>query len=348
MNNYTKQRLYYFIMLLILFSINTLSFAQTINSPQHADIEVFVRQGCPHCKQAENFLDKLKIEQTDLTIIIHDVSTDKQALQQLQTLAEQLKVNNVRVPAFYINGQLIIGYSDEISTGQWIKDALIQQISPPSIKSSDNGSCEAVESLSCEAPKPPVISQKFNINFLGQSLSLDDIGLPLFTLAMGLLDGFNPCSMWVLILMISLLAPLGNRKRMFIIAGTFVVIEGIAYFMFMAAWLNLFLFIGLSRISEIIIALIALVAGLINLKDFFRYGWGVSLSIPASAKPNIYAQMRRILQAQSLFAAIIGVIILALLVQIVEFLCTSGFPALFTRILTLKQLDSVSYYSYLL
>lgn len=348
MNNYTKQALYYLIMLLILFSINTPSFAQTINSAQHTDIEVFVREGCPHCKQAESFLEKLKIEQANLTIIIHDVSTDKQALQQLQTLAQQLKVNNVRVPAFYINGQLIVGYSDETSTGQWIKDALIQQISPSSIKSSDNGSCEAVESLSCEAPTPPVISQKFNINFLGQSLSLDDIGLPLFTLAMGLLDGFNPCSMWVLILMISLLAPLGNRKRMLIIAGTFVAVEGIAYFMFMAAWLNLFLLIGLSRISEIIIALIALVAGLINLKDFFRYGWGVSLSIPASAKPNIYAQIRRILQAQSLFAAIIGVIILALLVQIVEFLCTSGFPALFTRILTLKQLDSVGYYSYLL
>jgi hypothetical protein len=167
-------------------------------------------------------------------------------------------------------------------------------------------------------------------------------------LALGLLDGFNPCSMWVLILMISLLAPLNNRPRMLAIAGTFVAVEGIAYFVFMAAWLNLFLLIGLSRLSEIIIAALALLAGAIHLKDFWRFGWGVSLSIPAAAKPGIYMRMRRILQADNLTAALIGTVVLAVLVQIVELMCTSGFPALFTRILTLQKLDSLSYYGYLL
>ena len=116
----------------------------------------------------------------------------------------------------------------------------------------------------------------------------------------------------------------------------------------MAAWLNLFLLIGLSRISEIVIAVIALLAGLINLKDFWFYGRGVSLSIPDSAKPDIYARMRRILQAQNLTGALVGAVVLAILVQVVEFMCTSGFPALYTRILTLKQLDSINYYGYLL
>jgi hypothetical protein len=148
--------------------------------------------------------------------------------------------------------------------------------------------------------------------------------------------------------MISLLAPMNNRLRMSAIAGTFVVVEGVAYFIFMAAWLNLFLLIGLSRISEIVIAVIALLAGMINLKDFWLYGRGVSLSIPDAAKPGIYTRMRRILQAQNLTGALIGTVLLGVLVQIVEFMCTSGFPALYTRILTLKQLDSTSYYSYLL
>jgi hypothetical protein len=116
----------------------------------------------------------------------------------------------------------------------------------------------------------------------------------------------------------------------------------------MAAWLNLFLLIGLSRASEIVIAVLALTAGAINLKDFLAFGRAVSLSIPASAKPGIYARMRGILQAESLVGAIAGAAVLAVLVQIVELLCTSGFPALYTRILTLKQLDSVSYYGYLL
>jgi cytochrome c biogenesis protein CcdA len=165
---------------------------------------------------------------------------------------------------------------------------------------------------------------------------------------MGLLDGFNPCSMWVLLLMISLLAPLNDRRRMIAIAGTFVLIQGIAYFLFMAAWLTFFLVIGLSRASQWAIAAIAIIAGLINVKDFLALKIGISLSIPERAKPGIYSRMRGILHAESLGAAIIGAIILAILVQFVEFLCTSGFPALFTRILTLRELDAGAYYGYLL
>jgi hypothetical protein len=154
--------------------------------------------------------------------------------------------------------------------------------------------------------------------------------------------------MWVLILMISLLAPMNDRRRMLAIAGTFVVIQGLAYYAFMAAWLNLFLLIGLSRASEIVLGAIALVAGLINLRDFRGHGSGVSLSIPAAAKPGIYARMRAILHAENLGAALIGAVILGFLVQVVELLCTSGLPALFTRILTLRALDPALYYGYLL
>jgi hypothetical protein len=165
---------------------------------------------------------------------------------------------------------------------------------------------------------------------------------------MGLLVGFNPCSMWVLLLMISMLAPLNDRRRMLAVAGTFVLVEGIAYFVFMAAWLNLFLLIGLSRASQLVIAAIAIVAGLINVKDFFAFGRGISLSIPGSAKPKIYQRIRDILHAKNLGAAIVATIVLALLVQVVEFMCTSGFPALYTRILTLRELPPASYYGYLL
>jgi hypothetical protein len=140
---------------------------------------------------------------------------------------------------------------------------------------------------------------------------------------------------------------MNNRFRMFAIAGTFVAVEGIAYFVFMAAWLNLFLLIGYSHTSEIIIAAIALLVGVVNIKDFWAFGWGFSLSIPATAKPAIYARIRNILQAGNLAAAIFGAIVLACVVQIVEFMCTSGFPALFTRILTLKRLDGLNYYGYL-
>ena len=343
------------------FALNSMAFAQaevllpeksSVSNVPSADIEVFVRNGCPHCAKAELFLQALKREQPALRIVIHDVSQEPAALEQLQLLAKNQGESTVRVPVFQVGGQLIIGYSDELTTGQLIRSALARaKIPAQTPKQQDaSGSCEAKESLTCEAggEVSTQAPQPFMLDFFGHQLSLDEVGLPLFTLAMGLLDGFNPCSMWVLILMISLLAPMNNRPRMFAIAGTFIAVEGIAYFIFMAAWLNLFLLIGLSRISEIVIAAIALLAGMINLKDFWFIGRGISLLIPDSAKPDIYARMRRILQAQNLAGALIGAVVLAILVQIVEFMCTSGFPALYTRILTLKQLDTMSYYGYLL
>ncbi len=312
------------------------------------DIEVFVREGCPHCARAKEFLARLQQERPDLRVLIRDVERDEDAMSRLHDLAAA-NGSPTRVPAFLIRSEFFVGYSDETTTGRMIRNA-VGPVTPPPNTGEQSQSCEAESSLSCEggAAVAATASEQYEIDFFGRKLSVEQLGLPLFTLAMGMLDGFNPCSMWVLLLMISLLAPLNDRRRMLAIAGTFIVVEGIAYFLFMAAWLNLFLFIGLSRISEQVIAVIALMAGTINIKDFLAFGRGVSLSIPDSAKPGIYARMRAILHAESMIGAIIGAFVLGVLVQIVEFMCTSGFPALYTRILTLHQLEGSSYYAYLI
>lgn len=328
-----------------------LALAAAVSPARAADsgrIELFVREGCPHCAQAEAFMEQLGRERPGLSIVVRDVSTEPAALARLQELAQATGAGVARVPAAYVNGQLILGYSAEASTDKLIRSALaggrVAGTAP-----TDASSCEAEESLSCGPgadAAPP--QEDFSITLFGRTVTLDDVGLPAFSIVLGLLDGFNPCSMWVLLLMISLLAPLNDRRRMLAIAGTFVVVQGIAYFAMMVAWLNLFLFIGASRASQIAIALIAIVAGLINLKDFVAFGRGISLSIPAAAKPRIYHRMAGILRAPTYMAAIAGTIVLALLVQVVEFMCTSGFPALFTRILTLRELDAATYYGYML
>jgi glutaredoxin len=341
------------VLLALLWSFSGWVYADNLKPMQIAgqtvDIEVFVRDGCPHCANAELFLQALQHEQPGLQISIRDIEKEPAALERLKAIARTQQSNMVRVPAFYLNQHLIIGYADAATTGKLLRAELAQQphANPPPDSA---GSCGAAEALSCTAENTtnPHVPEDFDLTLLGRHISLSQVGLPLFTITMGLLDGFNPCSMWVLILMISLLAPMQDRKRMLAVAGTFIAVEGIAYFVFMAAWLNLFLLIGLSRTSEIIIAGIAIVAGAINLKDFWAFGWGVSLSIPKSAKPGIYARIRGILQAQNLPAAMLGAVVLAILVQIVEFLCTSGFPALFTRILTMRQATGMGYYAYLL
>jgi len=315
-----------------------------------ADIEVFVREGCPHCAEAEKFLAKLAREKPALKIVIRDIYRDPGALVRLQEVAKVHQRGALKVPAFYLNGQLLVGFADEASTGQLILAELAKTGSLPSSTASEAGSCAPTpEETGCQPERSGALGQaEIGVDFLGRHLTITQTGLPLFTLAMGLLDGFNPCSMWVLVLMISLLASMRDRPRMLAVAGSFIAVEGIAYFMFMASWLNLFLWLGFSRISEIIIAGIALFAGAVNLKDFLAFGRGFSLSIPESAKPGIYARIRGILHAENLLGAVMGAVVLAVLVQIVEFLCTSGFPALYTRILTLEKLDTLSYYAYLL
>jgi hypothetical protein len=153
--------------------------------------------------------------------------------------------------------------------------------------------------------------------------------------------------MWVLLFLLSLLVNLRNRLKMALIAGTFVAVSGLVYFVFMAAWLNMFLLIGLSRPIQIGFGVIALLVGVVNVKDFFALRHGISLSIPESAKPGLYARIRRILQADNLAAALAGIVILAGLVNLIELLCTAGFPALYTQILTLHQMPAWEYYSYL-
>ena len=153
--------------------------------------------------------------------------------------------------------------------------------------------------------------------------------------------------MWVLLFMLSLLATLANRMKMLLIAGTFVAVEGLAYFAFMAAWLNLFLLIGISRITELVLGAIGVLAGAVNIKDFWAFKRGISLSIPETAKPRLYERIRRILQAENMTVALLGTVVFAVLVQAVELLCTAGLPALYTRVLSLQQLEWWAYYGYL-
>jgi len=178
-------------------------------------------------------------------------------------------------------------------------------------------------------------------------VQLEAVGLPLFTVAIGLLDGFNPCAMWVLLFLLSILVGLRSRSRMFLIGGIFVLVSGLVYFAFMAAWLNVFLLIGMSRGIQLALGGIALALGGLNVKDFFAFGAGVSLGIPERAKPGIYARVRRILTAENMAGAIAGVVVLAALVNTVELLCTAGLPALYTQILTLRELPGWAYYGYL-
>jgi glutaredoxin len=296
-----------------------------------ADIEMFTREGCPYCAAALAFLEDLQRERPGLRIVRRDVQTDLAARDRLVGLAAQHGVEQLGVPAFYIRGHLIVGFGGAETTGAELK-ALLDL--PPA---DDRAATERRRARDDEAVRAP---------FLGP-LRARDVGLPVFTVVLGLLDGFNPCAMWVLLFVLSLLVNLRDRRKMAVIGATFVLVSGVVYFAFMAAWLNLFLLVGVSRPTQVVLAIVAGVIGALNMKDALAAGHGPSLTIPASARPGIYARVRAIVTAERLGAALAGVIVLAVLVNVIELLCTAGFPALYTRILTLRELPAWQYYAYL-
>lgn len=196
------------------------------------------------------------------------------------------------------------------------------------------------------APPKDSTNDEVDLPLFG-SVRAGDLGLPLFTIAIGLVDGFNPCAMWVLLFLLSILVNLHDRLKILAVAGTFVMISGLAYFAFMAAWLNVFQIVGFFRPAQIVLGLLAVFIGSIHVKDFFAFHKGISLSIPEAAKPGIYSRVRHIVTAENIFGAIVGAAGLAVLVNVVELLCTAGLPALYTQILTLRGLPTWQEYAYL-
>ena len=292
-------------------------------SPSHAldatsckNITVFVTTTCPHCIAAREYLTDLQSRVADLSVTILEIDKDSGARDRFIAFNSREQIARPGVPTFSICDQAIIGFEQ-----QRIERAIY-------------------------APRSITQEPTVALPILG-SISVDDVGLPLFTVAIGLLDGFNPCAMWVLLFLLSILVHVKSRSRIALIASTFVIVSGLVYFAFMAAWLNAFLVLGYSRFIQLLIGVIAILIGLIHLKDFFAFRRGLSLSIPSAAKPKIYQRVRAVVRAENTLVALLGVSILAVLVNFLELLCTAGLPALYTQILSQQALDKISYYAYL-
>lgn len=283
-------------------------------------IEVFVRDGCPHCADAKAFLVQLQQEHPDVEVRLRPVDTDAAARERLTDLFRAAGEWPPGVPTFVVNRRMLIGFDDAAHKGRELRAMLDPAAAPPA---------EAVGGS------------------LVGGLSVNRLGLPMFTLALGLLDGVNPCAMWVLLFLLSLLVRLQNRRRMALIAGTFVLVSGVVYYAFMAAWLNVFLAVGFSGPVRLGLALLALAIGAFNVKDSVWPGHGPSLSIPASARPGLASRMARLRETQALPAMLLGVATLAIVVNLVELLCTAGLPAIYTAVLTQQGLSPAAHYAYI-
>ena len=325
------------------------------HAPKEFIIYFFWGKGCPHCEEEKLFMDEMTKEYVNLKVVDYEVWYSKRNASLLAKMAAAYKMRASGVPVTFIDRNAFIGFSKH-SRGEIteaIRNCLSIECADPALilsgglsqgetaAPSQRGTSDKTEDVECTEKSKTVY-----IPWIG-NLSTSEMSLPVITLLIAGLDSFNPCAFFVLFSLLGLLIHARSRYKMFLIGSEFVFFSGFIYFLFMTAWLNVFLFMGEVEIITKSAGAVAVIIAAINIKDFFRFKKGVSLTIPDGAKPKLFDRMRKLMKSTSLPSIVIGTAVLAIAANSYELLCTAGFPMVYTRILTLKNLSTLSYYLYL-
>ncbi len=308
----------------------------------------FWSKTCPHCQKAHPFVDALPQQYPWLTLHSLELTEYPDHVQQYVTMSSALGLEAQYVPAFFACGNMTAGYDSADTSGAALV-ASLEQCRATALAATGAGTHAGAEvgaETAAAAALAPPAAPALSLPLLG-ALDAESLSLPAFTLVVAGLDAFNPCAFFVLMFLLSLMVHAQSRARMALIGGVFVICSGLLYFVFMAAWLNIFLVVGELALITTIAGLVAIVIAAINIKDFFWFKQGVSLSIPSSARPGLYQRSRNVLRASSLGAMLAGTAVLAVAANSYELLCTSGFPMVYTRTLTLQNLPTPTFYLYL-
>ncbi|HLC75999.1 MAG TPA: glutaredoxin [Candidatus Peribacterales bacterium] len=323
-------------------------------------MHVFVRDGCPHCAALERFMDEW-FEAGGAPDVTYYEVMNKASQELFAKVQERMPGLTQGVPTIILDGHIIQGYETDLTTGKRIKDlyekclvredgcitfdAFMEGAGAKSIAESSS-TCSGDPEHPCEANED---DERFIFDFwfVGKT-DLRDLSLPALSLILGGLDGFNPCAMWVLISLLTLLINTRSWTKIFVIGGTFLLVSGAMYYLFIAAWLNVFLLLGFNQIIQKIIGIVAIGGGSFYLYEAFGKDPNQCKVTNFSQRQKTIDRMKKVLSASSWPLMIGGVAILAASVNLVELVCTAGLPAIFSAILAQNALTSVEHYWYLL
>lgn len=336
-------------MFLFFVAVPTSAYEKQIN------IYFFKADGCPHCAKEELFLQTLENKYSKVKVIDLEITRNRQNLELLKKVGILLSAEVSGVPFTVIGNKYISGYADDKTTGTRIEAmvknaqegdyqnmvgmllAVGQEETKPELKSENGGKIPAAATL------PKIIK----LPILGE-LEVKNLSLPALTFTIALLDGFNPCAMWVLVFLISLLLGMKNRLRMWLLGSTFILASGVVYFLFLSAWLNLFLFLGFIIWVRLIVGVFALGAGGYYLYDYWTNRQGACKVTEGKKRKKIFDMLKEIAHEKKIVLALVGIVFLAFAVNLIELICSAGLPAVYTQVLSLSKLPAWQYYLYLL
>ncbi len=314
----------------------------TINSDhvvQTDAVYLFYSPTCPHCHAAMKFIDeKIKPKYKDIKIKEIDL-TNKSNLPLYDIYAKTygLRPGHRGVPAIYVGDKYMLGYGEDSESGVEL-ESYISKFEPS--KTYQIIAKDVVENDNVTK------SKMLKVPFLGE-IDVFKISLPALSVVLGLLDGFNPCAMWMLAYLISLVAGMHDKKKMWTIVGTFVFAEWVLYFLFMTTWLNVFLFVGYLKPVMLAIGIVALYSSIISLKTFFS-GAAIECHIDPEMRKKTMGRIQKTVSVEinsvATFLAVLG---LAFVVNSVEFLCSAAIPAVYTNVLANAGISTFMRYVYI-
>ena len=326
------------ILTLILLGITLLlweAHQQRLDAPATHQITFFFHPQCPHCRAQKTFIPYLQAKYPELSWRMLDTSVpaNVRLLRSFLDKSQQPELG-IGVPMTFIGPYVVSGFDTRETTGVRLEQAIRALLADdPSLFPQGQSSGRQSE---VELP-------------LFGTLRPAEYSLPALTVILGLVDGFNPCAMWVLVYLISLVASINDRRKIWLLVGTFVASSGILYFLFMTAWLNVFLFLGFLRPLTLVIGLGALGAGILSIREYIQSKGQLVCHVgDAAAKKKTMQRIDRIVDAPLTSFTIFSIVVLAFIVNSIEFACSAALPAIYTHTLSLHHLSPLAYYGYIL
>lgn len=311
--------------------------AELTENGDHGKVALYMfwGDGCPHCAEAKPVLQKLDAKYPDLNVRSYEVWYVKDNQKLYLAMADKYGVpeEGRGVPLFFLGNQYWIGWTGKI--GDEI-ESKIQACLKDACQDAGAGIMPGASEAAAPNEELQVITPGTReISFLGLTINLENQSLFVSTLLISFVDGINPCSVWVLSMLMALTLHTGSRKKVVIIGIIFLTVTAAIYAMFIAGLFTFLSIVNFAPWIQAVVALVALFFGLVNIKDYFWYKEGISMTIADDKKPGIFKRIRNVMDASENFWSMAGAtVVLAAGVSLVEFSCTAGFPVLWTNLLT--------------
>lgn len=336
------------ILFILFFTLSFFAFGGGVSAKEESvNLHFFYSEVCPHCAHEKTFLDKFSSENEFVKVYSYDVSTPE-AIRKVVHAENVLNFKHRGVPLLIIGEKHIVGWGGDETTG-----VLVASLVDDCVKNGyvdifeenheSSGIAKAREKTG--ENKGDTAQTEISLPFFGK-VDLKAFSLPLLTLVIGFLDGFNPCAMWVLLFLISVLLGVKDIKRRWFIGVLFLVFSAGVYFIFLAAWLNFFMFLKYVVLVRYVIGVFAIGVGIYFLKKFMSKETGCQV-VSETKRERIFSKIKNIIVEKNMFMVVIGTLTLAFSVNLIELACSAGLPAIYTNILSGYELSVWNYYLYL-